>query len=223
MAIPYNSDGNSPQNLNLNDFRSKLNSYGQVAKGCRYAVTITPDNASQGSPLGQYINQFREMIYVCDAFEFPGRGFNVNEVRYYGPSQKLPNNVQYSDTNASFICRNDSIERKLFDDWMDVINPTDSYNFNYASDYYATIKVYQFHEIGQILENTGTPSGPGERNYRQYTYPDVKLGQLPVYGWTLYKAWPTLVAPQQVTWADQDILRLQVSFTYRYWDRPNVK
>lgn len=208
MAIPYNSNGNSPQNLNVSDFYAKLDAYGQVAKGCRYAVTITPDNASQGSPLGQYINQFREMIYVCDAFEFPGRGFNVNEVRYYGPSQKLPNNVQYSDTNASFICRNDSIERKLFDDWMDAINPTTSYNFNYASDYYATIKVYQFHEIGQVIDNSTKPP---------------KLGQLPVYGWTLYKAWPTLVAPQQVTWADQDILRLQVSFTYRYWDRPNVK
>ena len=48
---------------------------------------------------------------------------------------------------------------------------------------------------------------------------DKTIKPIATYGWRLNKAWPTLVNPQQVTWADQDILRLQVTFTYKYWDR----
>ena len=43
------------------------------------------------------------------------------------------------------------------------------------------------------------------------------------YQWSLLRAYPMQVHPQAVTWADQDLLRLQVSFAYKYWDRPNLQ
>ena len=91
---------------------------------------------------------------------------------------------------------------------MDIINPTSSFDFEYANNYFADIKIFQFAEYakneGGFLEQRGQVSTGS---------PDV------IYGWTLRKAWPILVAPQQVTWAETDIVRLQVTFTYKYWDR----
>ena len=133
----------------------------------------------------------------------------------------MPGNSLYSPINASFICRNNGTERRIFDDWMDLINPIDGYNFNFPDQYYATIIVYEFHEIGRTAAGTGganiqTPTGQLGMGTTAGSVP------LPVYAWQLNKAYPTLVTPQQVTWVDTDILRLQVSFTYRNWERPKL-
>ena len=139
---------------------------------------------------------------------FRSRGFNVTETRYYGPSMSFPNNTMYGGAaTMSFICRTNSPERMFFDEWMDLINPTSTFNFEYPSNYWGEIDIYQLSEFG-----TG--------NTRTAKDPTVKLSQQAAYAWTLRKVWPTLIAPQQVTWADQDVLRLQVTFTYKYWDRP---
>lgn len=203
------SASNVTPNLDLVSFNAKLNELGSVAKGCRFAVKIRPEGRSNHILKLPYVSQIQDLTYLCDAAEFPGRGFGVTPMRYYGPTVQFPNNVEYGPASLSIICRTVGIERQFFDDWQDIINPTNTYNFNYQDDYACTIEIIQFAEYGQSsLQQMPT----GE------SVPTVK--PLPVYSWRLYKAWPTLVNPQQVTWADSDILRLQVTFAYKYWDRP---
>lgn len=182
----------------MNDFVAATNAAGPLAKGCRFLALIQP----AGGAISNLVP--RDLMYMCESVEYPGRGFDVTQIRYYGPSQVFPNNTMYNTANMQFICRTNSPERAFFDDWMDVINPTTSFNFEYASNYYCTIQIYQLAEYA-----AGTGQGLKQ--------------PLPTYGFRLNKAWPTLVAPQQVTWADQDILRLQVTFAYKYWDRPEYK
>lgn len=188
----------------INRFVKKLDELGAPAKACRFGVQINPKSATSSKlPLTH-----QDLFHVCDAAQLPGRGFGVTEVRYYGPSQAFPNNSQYETATFSFICNQHSLERYYFDQWMEIINPTSTFNFEYANNYFADIKIIQFAEYaaneGNFLEQRGQTSTRS---------PDI------IYGWTLRKAWPILVAPQQVTWADSDILRLQVTFTYKYWDR----
>jgi len=194
MAITV---ANPPTKLALPDVMGILDAGGQVAKSCRFIVRISA--TSPGSSLtriGNFKAATEQLTYMCDAAEFPGRGFNVTETRYYGPSQAFPNNTLYNPITLSFICRNDGTERRFFDDWMEEINPTTSFHFSYPDQYYAQVEVFQLSEVGASK-----------------TTPEV------IYAWRLHKAWPTFVAPQAVTWADQDILRMQVTFTYKYWDR----
>jgi len=186
------SQSSVPQNLDVQSLRSAITSAGDVAKGCRFAAVIQPN----GPKIVNIVP--RDLVYMCDAVEFPGRGFDITEIRYWGPGQIFPNNTKYETCNMSFICRQDSIERAFFDNWMEVINPTNSFTFEYPENYYATIKIFHLSEVANVR---GDPVG--------------------IYGWSLYKVWPTLVTPQQVTWADNDILRLQVMLTYKYWDRPD--
>lgn len=212
--MAYNNT-NAPTQIDINTFRSQLDTYGSVAKGCRFAVKIS----AAGNKLSNLLSteKSRDLIFVCDAAEFPGRGFNVTDMRYYGPSQAFPNNVLYGPANFSFICRTQSMERKLFDDWMDLINPTTTFNFEYPSEYYSKIEIFQYAEYGTgdvtySPGNNGNVKSSGSQNVKSQA----------VYGWTLHKAWPTLVNAQAVTWNEPDILRLQVTFNYKYWDRSGL-
>jgi hypothetical protein len=182
------------KDLNLNRFRSVLDSGGSLAKGCRYIVAVKPPQSLKTFP--------RDLHYLCEAADFPGRGFSVSQARYYGPSQVFPSNTEYQPIALTFLCRSDSQERRFFDDWLNFINPIDSFNFAYPNDYYSEIEIFQYTEYG-------SNSGRGVPNIS--------------YHWRLNKAWPTLVNDQPVNWAESDYLRLQVTFAYKYWDRPNLQ
>lgn len=193
---------NPPTKLTMIDVNSALNSLGGPAKQCRFAVRITPVGTNNFLLQNNLTAVMNDLTLLCESTELPGRGFDISEVRYYGPTQNLPRNSKYADTHTlRFICRQESFERQLFDDWLEIINPSNIYDFNYASNYYCQIDVFQLAEYAR----------PGQRNP---TAPQA------MYQWSLHKAWPMVVNPQPVTWGDQDILRLEVSFAFKNWTRP---
>lgn len=189
------------KDLNLGRFRSVLDKGGSVAKGCRFLVTIRIPQTMQ-----QAIKTFSpDLDYLCESADFPGRGFSVAQSRQYGPSQVMPVNTEYQPLTLTFICRADSSERRFFDDWLNYINPVNNFNFEYPENYYSVINIYQYAEWGTVGQN------------RPPFVPQI------TYNWRLNKAWPTLIGEQGVTWVDQEYLRLQVTFAYKYWDRPNLQ
>ena len=190
---------NAPATFDMDTFRGVMNRYGSLAKSCRFAVRILPTGVN--NPLKQYYEMFKDMIYLCEVAEFPGRGFQNVDLRYYGPSFKMPFQTSYEDINLTFLCRSKSPERKLFDDWMDLINPVTTFDFNYRDDYACQIDIFQYSEFDK-------KSGYGST--------DVE------YMFSLQDAWPVLVSPQQVTWADDQFLRLGVTFTYTKWLRGSL-
>jgi hypothetical protein len=190
------SINNPVTSLTMDNFRGVMNQYGSLAKSCRFIARIVP----VGGKVVQ-INQnsmTRDLMYLCESAELPGRGMMSVDVRYYGPSFKLPFNTSYEDANMTFLCRADSFERQFFDDWMYMINPNNTFDFSYRDDYKCNIEMFQFSDGG---------AGQGS------TAPK------PTYAFTLLDAWPTQVAPQAVTWADDQFLRLGISFTYHWWVR----
>lgn len=196
---------NAPKNLTMLDMRAKMDVLGGPAYNCRFAVRILPaggpDNFLNSAGYSPLLN---DITYLCESVNFPGRGFDFMESRYYGPSQILPFNSKYSnETTLTLLTRGKALERQLFDDWLEIINPTNTFDFNYASTYYCKLQIFQ---LGISGKNSGNQAP---------TAPNAE------YMWELHQAWPVSVNEQAVTWADNDILRLQVTFTYRYWNRPN--
>jgi hypothetical protein len=175
----------------MDDFYSTVTESGGFVKSCRFVARIKPE--------GKYLKNLdsyssvitRDLLYLCESTELPGRGLSSLDVRYYGPKFKIPFQTEYEDVNMSFICRSDSQERRFFDDWMDIINPINSYDFNYKDDYVASVDLFLMDELNE-----------------------------PSYHFTLLKAYPILVNPQPVTWADSEFLRLGITFTYHRWTRP---
>lgn len=188
---------NGPQNLKMPDIVGMMNQYGGLAKSCRFAVRITAGGGNKLAQMG-YATFMNDLTYLCESAEMPGRQFNNVDLRYYGPNFKLPYQTVYDDINMTFLCRTASYERQFFDDWMELINPQNTYDFNYRSDYYSTITIYQLADYGES-KNASQPTA--------------------TYAWTLSDAFPILINPQPVTWADDQFQRLGVTFTFSKWSR----
>lgn len=201
---------NSPAGLSVADFMSVLNKFGGPAKQCRYLARIMPvGNNNRVTSMPDSSAILRDLVFLCDATEFPGRSFEVYETRYYGPTLALPYNTKYTqELSISFLTRHGvpsgaAPERKFFDDWLDIINPVNNFEFEYPKKYYCRIDIFQLSEFA--TESQTEPQRPRIE-----------------YLWSLHNAWPSTVTPQPVTWADNDVLRLSVSFIYQYWSRPGI-
>jgi hypothetical protein len=207
---------NAPLRTEISSMMASLDDNYSVVKGCRFLVRI---NLSGLLPRLSYSNKIGTLIYACEAAQFPGRGFQTAEVRYYGPKQMMPTNTTYGDDfSLTFLCRSKTLERQFFDDWMDIINPPNSYHFKYPNEYFTDIDIFQYAEYGSLANAfinkadnaTGIP--PTSRASNRYV-PE------PIYAWKMKKCWPVLVAPQQVSWAENEVLRLQVSFAFKNWEK----
>lgn len=190
------SYSNSPKRFKMQDFRSYSDRFGGFAKSARFAVTITP----RGQVLRQQNSRTiaRDLTYLCEVAEMPGRGFSsIDGYRYYGPQFKMPFMTEYADMSLTFLCRNKQYERQFFDDWMEIINPTDTYDFRYRDDYASEIDIWQFSDVG-------------------VDYADAE------YCISLQDAYPILVNPQSATWGDDNFQRLTIAFTYSKWKRKGL-
>ena len=195
-----------PQFLGMQDYKSTVNKDGGPAKANRFVARIV-----SLPPLlprrAQYDSLMKDLTYLCEAAEFPGRGFMNIDVRYYGTNFKSPYQTTYEDLSLTFLVRDKFLERQLFDDWMELINPTSTYNFAYSKDYMTTIELFQLSEIDAT-------SGKSTTNASKTVTAQYKF--------SFEKAWPILVNPMPVNWADDNFHRLTVAFTYNTWHRENL-
>ena len=132
----------------------------------------------------------RNLALQCESAELPGKTMQTADVKIYGPTFKVPYQTQYGDTSLTFLCTNDFYERKLFDRWMEAIHPTDTNNLRFPkgekSRYMTNIKIIQYDDF-------------------------IKQ----IYAVELIDAFPIGVAPQALSWADDNFHRLQISFAYQ--------
>lgn len=202
----YNID-NPPTQLTMQDFLAMSSMYNGLAKSSRFIVRIQPSGIN--SKLTKFRNIMPQLQYLCESAELPGRGFLNIDMTYHGPKFKVPYLSEYQETTMTFLCRNKSFEREFFDDWMELINPTNTFDFEYKDSYKAEIHMYQMGDTPRITENE-------QREATASTTEPVAN-----YAWTLHDAFPILINPQPVTWADDNFQRLSVAFTFTKWTRLN--
>jgi hypothetical protein len=132
----------------------------------------------------------RYLSLQCEAAEFPGRTLQTADVKIYGPIFKVPYQTMYADTTLTFVCTNDFYERKLFDKWMEGIQPSDTNNMRFPksnlSRYMTNITVIQYDDF-------------------------VKQ----IYAVELIDAFPIGVAPQSLSWSEDGFHRLSIQFAYQ--------
>jgi len=204
---------NTIDDLTMQRFRSVMDQYGGLARSSRFIARITPSG-----PAVQLIGSgsiLRDLVYLCDTIDIPGRELGTHTVHYYGPDLKVPMQTAFNDFDMYFICRNGSFERQFFDDWMTMINPPSSYDFNYIDDYKAEIDIFTFADHGR--EEYTVSKDP------ENLIPSSKTPTTPVanYNITLHRAFPIVIHQQPSTWADGEFQRLMVTFSYYNWTRRN--
>ena len=132
----------------------------------------------------------RYLALQCETAELPGKTLMTHEAKVYGPTFKVPYVSQYGDINLTFICTNDFYERKLFDRWIEAINPTDTNNLRYAKGektrYMTNIKIVQYDDF-------------------------IKQ----IFAIELIDAFPIGIAAQPLSWSEDTFHRLSVQFAYQ--------
>jgi hypothetical protein len=132
----------------------------------------------------------RYLALQCETAELPGRSLLTADARVYGPGFKVPYLSQYQETTLTFICTNEFYERKLFDRWLDAINPPDTFNFRYPkgenSRYLTNLKVIQYDDF-------------------------IKQ----IYAVEMIDAFPISVASQPLNWGEEGFHRVSIQFAYQ--------
>jgi len=129
----------------------------------------------------------------CEQAELPGTSLITADAKIYGPIYKVPYQKQYNDMNMTFVCTNDFYEKKLFDKWIECIMPPDTNNLRFpkgnSTRYLTDITVIQFDEF-------------------------IKQ----IYAVKLIDAFPVSVSSMPLSWSDDGVHRLTVSFAYQRFE-----
>jgi len=125
---------------------------------------------------------------LCHQAELPGVTLATSDIKIYGPSSKFPYQRTYSDLTLSFYVTNAMLEKQFFDAWMQVINPLETFDFAYKTDYITTISVFQFDELGNVT-----------------------------YAVDFLEAYPIAVDRMGLDWSQDGFHQLPITFAYRYW------
>ena len=134
----------------------------------------------------------------CESTNIPGRTFATTEQKFgSNPTEKHAYHTTYNDIDMTFIVTESHNgqtyssklpEKQFFDEWMNLINPTTSYDFLYKEDYVGSIFINQLdNENKEIFQ--------------------VKL----------IDAFPISVNQLDLDWSSDGYHKLNVTFAYTRW------
>jgi len=173
-----------------------LQSMVDVARPNRFDVRIIlPSNilnnlnASDNNTLTPRILQLR-----CESTELPGRMFGTVEQKFgSNPTSKFPMHSAYNDLVMTFIVSDTMIERTIFDVWMEYINPTTTFDFDYKSNFVSDITVTQY-----------------------------DMQDKAVYTVNFYNVYPIVVNQMDLDWSNDGYHKVTVVFAYDYWQNQGL-
>jgi hypothetical protein len=160
-----------------------------TARKFMYDVTIPVPLA-----MSNYASTGRNLTFRCDSATLPGRNIEVTNKKIgSAPIEKFPYHTSYTDVTLDFIVSADMSERVFFDAWLDYLNPSTNFNFNYKSTYAVDLLITQYDLAGNKTYQT-----------------------------KLIDAFPVTVNQMDLAWNSEDIHRVSVSFAYTYWTNNNI-
>lgn len=139
--------------------------------------------------LPYYTGGARNLALRCEQSELPSRAFATADRKIGAvPVQKFPYLSMYNDISLTFTVGGDMSEKLFFDAWMNIVNPTSNFNFNYKKDYSTEIVVRQYDLSGNLT-----------------------------YSVMLIDAFPIAVNQLDLDWSNDGVHKLTVVFAYTYW------
>ena len=109
------------------------------------------------------------------------------------PVEYFPYHTNYQQAQMTFIVSDDMNEKIFFDAWMELINPTTDFNFQYKSNYAVDISVNQYDVAGNLT-----------------------------YSGVLQEAFPIDVNQLDMDWSTDSYHKLAVVFVYKQWNNNTV-
>ena len=172
----------------INDFKSSFKT--DLARPSRFDVQINAPLA-----LVPYMGDVRRLTYRCDSAQLPGRTFATAEQKIgSNPVEKFPYLTTYNDMDLTFIVDDDMKQKVFFDQWLELINPSLNYNYQYKQNYATIITVNQYDVTNKLS-----------------------------YSVDLYDAYPISMNQLDLDWSSEGFHKLSVTFAYTRWQNNSVQ
>lgn len=194
---------------NLKDFTTSINR-GGVLKNNKYVATIAfgRDHYLVNSPFGYGTGESALFSIRCDSVQLPGVSIASADGPPrlgYGPVQKHPYNINFEDINLTFIVDSNSVVHRMLYDWVNCI--------------------VDFKGLGgtRLTTNTSTGRAAYEVGYKNKFSTDLTVevykdngesGHVKAMTVTAYQAFPMAFPSVGLNWAEGDILKLSIPFSY---------
>jgi len=171
----------------LSSFKTELARPNRFNVGIFLPASIRVPNSISNADMSRLLS------LRCEQTELPGRTMMTHDQKIYGPTEKFAYQSAYNDIEMTFIVSGNMAERKIFDQWIDYINPIGSpdkpsFNMQYKENYVSTIWVKQY----DVADNF-------------------------TYGVQLFDAFPIAVNQLDLDWTNDGHHKLTVVFAYSYW------
>jgi hypothetical protein len=171
----------------IDNFRGSFKT--DVARPSRFDVTIPIP-----LQLATFIGTARNLTYRCENAQLPGRTFETTTKKLgSAPVEYFPYHTNYQQATLEFIVSDDMSEKLFFDAWMELINPTTDFNFQYKASYAVDITINQYNVSNQLT-----------------------------YAGVLQEAFPIDVNQLDLDWSTDSYHKLSVVFAYRQWQNNTV-
>ena len=164
---------------------------GGIARTNRYSVILTPP---ESLPVAGSNNGLQLILLFCDQVQVPGLNISTNQNRTFGEFREVPYEKLYGDVQLSFYVDNNLSVKRLFDDWMGLIQNPYTRTFNYYKNYTTSMSI----NIEDVEDR------------KRY---EVKL----------FECYPKTISAIQMDYASKDIMKLQVTMQYKYWKTENFE
>jgi hypothetical protein len=172
---------------NINEFKASFTT--DLARPAKFDVNIPIPLA-----LASYITTGRSLSMRCESVDMPGRTFATTDRKMgSAPVEKMPYQTTYGESTFTFIVSDNMNEKIFFDAWMELINPTTDFNFQYKTNYAVDISINQYDVTNNLT-----------------------------YAAVLKDAYPLLVNQLDMQWGSDGYHKLTVQFSYRQWNNNTV-
>lgn len=109
----------------------------------RYQIeVILPPSLISAYSINKINNPIIGVQLRCSDIHIPGRSVSTLPYRQYGPARNIPYEQVYSsEIEISFILDRNMSQRKLFDNWMNLMTDRDSYKMGYYDSYVGDLRI----------------------------------------------------------------------------------
>jgi len=187
----------------MNDILSAFHTNEGYALPNRYEVVIIPPAKVGGGGQENIFNNsernanVRDISMRVESVILPGRTLTtVQESNVYGPDREIVEGVTFADEiSIDFQASSGLDERVFFENWQRQAFNEDNFNIGYYKDYIGEMQIY-------LLDS---------QNQRRY-------------GLRILEVFPKTVTANQLSYAAAtEILKTNVTFSFRYWTNLNQK
>ena len=190
------------------DFINSLRKTGGPALPAKFEVEFeAPSVTNKIEEMIEANNTVRDLKFRCHQAVIPGLTAATSQYQTGMPEKNNPYRATFEDVTLGFYCSDGTDkglpERNFFEQWQNSIFAVDRLGV----------------EPGPVPKNQAWPIAYRNEYTRNVTISKLTQSGNPNMNYVLHNAFPVTISDTELTWAEEEILKIEVVFSYDWWTK----